>query len=133
MAQLLWNDEFSVGVQELDRQHQRLLGFINTLNRTDKISAEELHSLIYEMSTYAREHLDYEESLLEEYGYPDTLSHSKSHDVFMDSLSEYSLEMIEDYEGLLAELKLFLTDWWQHHVLEEDMKFKSFFEEKGVK
>ena len=133
MESLVWSEEYSVGVHSLDEQHKRLIGFINTLNKSDGVSSEELHGILNDMATYAREHLDYEEKLLNENGYPEKEKHSKLHNEFMDALSEYSLEVIEDNAAVMSELRLFLEDWWQHHILEEDMKYKAFFEEIGIK
>lgn len=36
-------------------------------------------------------------------------------------------------DSVLAELLEFLRDWWIHHILEEDMQYRSFFVERGVK
>jgi len=131
---IIWTDEYSVGVQELDKQHQRLIGSINALS--DLVNNDEIVTLESEpynvLIWFAREHLHYEEFLLKKHSYPLTVQHKKQHEFYLDGLDALT-EPIKKTGGVPAKVCYdFACDWLIQHILVEDMKYKPFFEEKGV-
>ncbi|KHF25181.1 hypothetical protein JV46_05680 [Solemya velum gill symbiont] len=48
-------------------------------------------------------------------------------------MEHFSKDVVSGNKYKLSPLILeFLVDWWTNHILEEDMKFKPFFQEKGI-
>ena len=135
MKKINWSDEYSVGVSELDKQHKQIISAINELNENLDLSSrsERLHNILGRIIIYAQNHLNYEENLLRENGYPDLESHSKKHKDYTKTVSDFAVEILEYREELPIKLLEFLNQWWVNHILKEDMKYKSFFEEKGIK
>jgi hemerythrin len=43
------------------------------------------------------------------------------------------LKAVEKNRNVPEELLSYLGEWWMGHILNEDMKYKSHFEEKGVR
>ena len=133
---LQWSERFSVGIKELDYQHQKLINLLNrliTVSGTASIHSEIIRSILDEMSTYAHVHFKTEETLMETYGFPEMWEHKKRHLDFqvktMDVYEETKRSAEENAEDLLN----FLTNWWTHHILEEDMAYKDFFIDKGLR
>lgn len=135
MEKIVWKDEFSVGVRELDLQHQKIIKVINSLIDKPRIFAKSqtTSSALAELTNYVSEHFLLEEKLLEENGYQNLLEHSKRHTAYSKKIAEFCLGSLNKKSEVPSELLNFLTQWWTDHILHEDMKYKSFFEEKGIK
>ena len=135
MKKIVWEDEFSVGVEELDRQHKQIIEVINSLIDKPRIffRSQNVSSALVDLTNYVSEHFLLEEQLLQENGYPTLLEHSKKHTLYSARVAEFCKESLAGKSEVPEELMDFLADWWTNHILHEDMKYKAFFEEKGVK
>jgi len=114
MKAIIWSDEYSVGVQKLDEQHKKIINFINELLKHPDIStpSETLHNILDEMCKYAKEHLDYEESLLKEINYPELDDHQKSHEQSIDVMADYTIDTTLGDSAIPDKLLTFLNEWW---------------------
>ncbi len=135
MKKIVWKDEFSVGVETLDRQHKQIIEVINSLIDKPRIffRSQNVSSALMDLTNYVSEHFLLEERLLQENGYPTLLEHSKKHTLYSKRIADFCKESLDGKSEVPDELMAFLTDWWTNHILHEDMKYKAFFEEKGVK
>jgi hemerythrin-like metal-binding protein len=73
MEPVQWTEKFSVGVRELDQQHQQLIKLLNRLISTQgtiSVHSETISEILMEMTRYAQTHFKTEERLMETYGYP---------------------------------------------------------------
>ncbi|MGA2071741.1 MAG: hemerythrin domain-containing protein, partial [Sedimentisphaerales bacterium] len=72
MEKICWKDEYSVGVEKIDHQHQHLFEIINKLIERPVSSDDSglVSDILSEMVNYAREHFSTEEMLMRQYGYP---------------------------------------------------------------
>jgi hemerythrin-like metal-binding protein len=132
MEKVFWRDEYSVGVEQFDRQHKHLFEIINKLN-TQSGSPRRLElvsTTLEEMFDYAKEHFSAEESLMQQYAYPDIEPHKKQHAYFLKTASELAAYPAEKKEDSLDEITEFLNVWWVIHILKWDMKYKDFFKAK---
>jgi len=70
---IVWNAEFSVGVKEMDDQHQRIIRTFNKLvdNVQAHVGSEVISEVLSEMVGYASDHFKREEQLLEDHKHPD--------------------------------------------------------------
>ena len=77
MEQIIWTEEFSVGVKRLDEQHKRLIAMINRLMGAPraKTRSERISDLLSDMTKYAQEHFQTEEDLMRQYDYPHLYKH----------------------------------------------------------
>ncbi len=135
MNKIEWKDEYSVGVDELDEQHKKIIAMINLLNenQSEKSQVEVVRNVLIEMMKYSKYHLDYEEGLLAQNDYPDYKNHKNSHLDYMMAYSSLSIEIMKHEKDQVPKNLLdFLNNWWTHHILVEDMKYKPFFQEKGI-
>ena len=84
------------------------------------------------MINYAVEHFKIEENLLKQHGYPDFLAHKQEHIEYLQKVSCLCEKEALYKSTVPDELLDYLIDWWTNHILNTDMKYKSFFAEKGV-
>lgn len=127
MDMITWNESFSVGVAELDSQHQRLADLINLLHAQAQEPADNklLEKAISKLTVYAFTHFGDEEKLLARCGYPDLEAHIAEHEEFGQTLMRFSRDAAV---GMLDRPKLFrfLKEWWAHHILDVDRQYKPF-------
>lgn len=130
-----WSASYSVGVKEIDAQHQIWIGLINKLH--DAMSKGEgkqvLSDILKEVVAYTKTHLSYEESLFEKYGYPDRNAHKAVHQNFTNQVLDFQKKFDEKNSLLTIDVMNFLKTWLIDHITNTDKKYSEFFNSKGVK
>ncbi len=134
MEKIVWTDEFSVGIKEIDEQHKKLVDLINTLIEADDLSvtSDIIAETLSELTQYVSYHFTTEERYMKEIDYPDFENHKQEHIKFKKQTVNFLLETMEMKDEVPLEILSFLKDWLVHHILETDMKYKPYFEEKGI-
>jgi hemerythrin len=135
MALLDWKKEYSVEVQQIDKEHQNLFGMLNELHdamksgKGSQVAPEVLRRLV----AYTREHFAYEESLMIRAKYPDFDKHKAEH----DRLTGEVTKTVQDFEAgkVMLSMKLldFLKGWLQNHILTVDKKYTSYMQSAGIR
>ncbi len=134
MSLMVWNDNFSVNIKEIDRQHKCLIDLINDVYRgmmADKGKEAVGHSLEV-LVEYTQNHFGYEESLFKKHGYPETQEHLEKHKKLVDQVVEFHKKFTQGESHLDNDLLIFLKDWLTHHILGTDKKYTEFLNECGV-
>ena len=134
MEPIVWTDEFSVGVAQLDAQHQRLVKMINQLSAAGETStgSEAVSDSLTEMTQYAQTHFAVEEQMLRDNGYPDLERHMAEHLAFQERTSEFLTATMLSVTHVPESLLLYLRGWLVNHILTSDMAYKSFFRNLGL-
>ncbi len=130
-----WTTEFSVGVKELDLQHQKLFAFLNRLimaKTTSIIHSEVVKDILDDMVEYSKTHFTSEERLMEAHHFPLLEEHKQHHRDFENQTAQFRAQMEENIEETASHVLEYLYSWWTLHILEEDMAYKDFFNEKGI-
>lgn len=135
MEDIVWTEDFSVGVDLLDEQHQRILSLINKIigYSTQDIKEEVILDALNTMKSYADEHFRTEEWYLLDHSYPDYEAHAEQHKAYIKKTFSLFSENILGSDATPQKLKEYLLDWWKDHILVCDMKYKRFFEENALK
>ncbi|MCX6121099.1 MAG: hemerythrin family protein [Ignavibacteriales bacterium] len=117
-----WQDEYSVGVKELDAQHQNLLNIINTLliGQQDEYNAIKMSEMISSLIHHAYVHFATEERYLAQSNFPDIKTHVLEHVGFIMKTLELSLKVKEGTNDNRLELLRYLKGWYSSHVLGSD-------------
>ncbi|KAB2897685.1 MAG: bacteriohemerythrin [Burkholderiaceae bacterium] len=120
MALLVWVPELDTGIDEIDRQHRRIVDYINKLYelRTSH-DRDGLGEVIGEMVDYTVSHFVFEESLMESAGYLFSGPHKKVHELFTRRVAEMQ-SRFEAGEDVTAELHGMLSRWLFNHIRNED-------------
>jgi hemerythrin len=129
MEKVSWKEEYSVGVEKIDHQHQHLFEIINKLIERPVSSDDSdlVSDILTEMINYAREHFSTEEMLMRQYGYPAIEPHEKEHDYFIKTTAELTIGFMGNRNTTGDEITEFLIIWLTQHILKTDMKYKDFF------
>jgi len=132
MEKLFWKDQYCVGIEKIDHQHQHLFEITNKLIERPVCSRDcELASdILKEMINYAREHFTDEEVLIREYDYPELETHKRQHDYFINTTAELAINFMNNSNTTAGEIAEFLILWLSTHILKSDMKYKAFFKSK---
>jgi hemerythrin len=135
MDKISWDASFSVGVEKLDEQHQRIIGMINLMLSDPEaaVDSETTSEALTRMTQYANEHFKVEEQLMEDHEYPDLAAHKLEHKAFRKSTAMLCVDTMQKYADVPDDILKYLKDWWTRHILITDMKYRSFFNERGVK
>ncbi len=134
MTKLVWQDEYSVGVKELDYQHEELLDLINRLY--DESPKKDLDSCFWnlnKMVKYAELHFSTEEKLMETYGYEGLEMQRGEHDSFTMKVFELNAKLEQTKGDIYADLIDYLKEWYVSHILGTDKGYIELFKEKGLK
>ena len=123
-----WQDEYSVGVKELDEQHQHLLNIINTLlkEQRDEYNAVKLSEAISSLIHYAYVHFATEERYLAQTQFPDLKKHILEHVDFIMKTLELSFKVKKGSKDNRLELLRYLKSWFSSHVLGVDRLYIPF-------
>ncbi len=131
---LVWKDEYSVGIKEIDNQHQVLFEIINqlieTINTTP--SAEEVTKIIDNILKYKIAHFATEEKYFHQFNFEGTAEHEAAHRLFDQSVSKLREDYRDDVVGLAFALVDFLEDWLIGHLMGADKKYTQCFHDHGM-
>ncbi|MCE9571361.1 MAG: bacteriohemerythrin, partial [Rhodocyclales bacterium] len=129
MAQLLsWTPDLSVGIDIIDKQHMRIVDYINQLHeariRQDK---EAIAQVIEELVDYTLSHFSFEESMMEEAHYRFVAPHKRVHELFVRRVSEYQqrFKLGENVEIVAGDMQNTLVTWLMNHIKREDMDYSA--------
>jgi hemerythrin-like metal-binding protein len=134
MAFIGWDSAFSVGVKRFDEEHQKLFGYVNKLHigLVSSDSLSEMGKLLDGLIEYTVNHFAHEEQLMTENGYPDLAAHKTEHGELVKKVSEFKSRYEQGKASFSLELMSFLKDWLLYHIRGTDMKYKSYFNAKGI-
>jgi hemerythrin-like metal-binding protein len=126
MAELKWDDSYSVGIEQFDADHKRLIETINRVARAEE-AGRPVQWVLQELDDYARNHFQAEEDRMASAGYPGLEEHHKEHAAFHEWLETlkvtYSMEPEAQFH-LAKTVNEFLNKWLGEHILKMDMKYK---------
>jgi hemerythrin len=128
MAHIEWSNELSVGVEVIDKQHQRIIEYVNKLhdNLHDKVA---LADVLEDTIEYTESHFGFEEAMMEEAGYPYIHAHKRIHDLFIRRVARYK-ERFDAGEDVAEELHDTLVRWLVTHIKSEDANYGPSLQEK---
>ncbi|MFK5892091.1 MAG: bacteriohemerythrin [Pseudomonadota bacterium] len=135
MALIIWTNELSVGIKSIDEQHKNLINMINALNDAlaDGSANEIIHEIFDGLAVYTITHMNYEEKLLDQYGYTQSAKHTTEHEILKERVAELQKKMDDGDFMIAIEVLSFLKDWLTEHILKTDMAYSEFLISKGVK
>jgi hemerythrin-like metal-binding protein len=125
---LVWGKILSVGVDEIDEDHRKLLGIFNILNRavTQGESPEYLAATLEELINCTVWHFSHEERLMLKYRYPETEQHKAVHRDLIQSAKELQQKLLQADGPMADEHIEFLERWLTEHILTADLRLGSY-------
>ncbi|GAB4340071.1 MAG: hemerythrin family protein [Calditrichia bacterium] len=128
-----WKEKYSVGIEQIDRQHQGLIELLNKLHEQiqNKDKSFQPETAIKKLKKYILLHFGTEEKYFDLYNYPRKLEHKEEHRQFAQKVSE--LEERIKVAGAVVTLEMlnWLSQWYRQHVTGSDHQYAQYFKEKG--
>lgn len=129
MDTIQWNDEFSVGNEEIDAQHKKwfeiynnahdkMLGIIKSNKKTLGTDA------LKEVIEYTKYHFSFEENYMSKIQFPGLNEHRNLHNEFIQKIDKIVLDINLGRFILTSEIIKMIENWLVDHILNEDQKFK---------
>ncbi len=134
MALIDWSDEMSVGVKEIDAQHQKLVKLINELNEamSEGKSKQVLGDILDELIEYTDTHFSTEENYMSEFDFDGLEEHKRAHAGFVKKVTDFQSKFEEGKLLLSVKVMNFLKDWLTDHIAGMDQKYSECFLEHGL-
>ncbi|WPM31843.1 bacteriohemerythrin [Hydrogenobacter sp. T-2] len=127
-------EDLKTGVEEMDKDHQMLVDYLNEVYTLLKEGKKEQAIRIFkeELLHYVNWHLTREEKFMEAIGYPEFERHKKAHDMFkkviLDLLPKVGSGDVEAFRESLA----LSWGWLAGHIGKVDKKYGEYAREKGL-
>jgi hemerythrin-like metal-binding protein len=125
----MWKEEYRLGVETIDNQHQQLFAMVDNLLQVIDDSEhgdykKECADAIGFLYDYTVKHFQFEEGYQASIGYADIDAHKLQHKRFVMTVDNFAKRMVEsDYD--MRVVKAFsgsLVAWLNYHVAETDQK-----------
>ena len=134
MALITWTNDLSVGITEIDRQHQHLIQLINDLHEAMKTGKgkDVLGETLKSLSEYTVFHFGTEEQMFQKTGYPGTQAHLAEHKSFTREVLDFKARCDAGQAVVTIDLMQFLRNWLTDHIKGVDKRYTAFFHSKGI-
>ena len=120
-----WKNKYSVGVPKFDTDHMIILDLINTHLSTE-INLDTVQFLLDQLNEYTTGHYILEEEHMDRIGFPKLADHQRKHIEMKGHLDFIRNQVAAGNTDTIEITVTFLNDWWNNHILTEDMAYKQF-------
>ncbi len=130
---LAWDPIYSIGVDAIDQQHQRLFDISNRFYDAWRRHAgrDALRRIFDELLEYTGYHFAEEERLMQELSYPALAKHRRSHEELVDLVGKYRAQLESGMQGVETQALEFIKIWLNIHVLEDDRDIGDYLRAKA--
>lgn len=131
---LEWDESLSVGIPEIDADHQRFIRLVNELNQAiiARLGMEEIGKCMHSILEDVASHFAHEEAKFKQWGYPGAAEHAQKHAQIILAMNEIQGRFergCTEYE--LIEVGLTVKAALIDHLLAEDMKYRDWYRSKN--
>lgn len=135
MGFLDWQDSYSLGINEIDNQHKKLVSLIAKLY--DAMSQAKANDVVgpilTELVMYTKTHFTTEEKYFAQFAYADAANHKLEHEKFVLKVKDFKDKFDSGKVGVSIQLMNFLKDWLLNHILKSDKKYVDCFQKNGLR
>ncbi len=127
MKDLIWSKILSVGIDEIDEDHRKLIQIFNILNHAvaEGDSPEYLAATLEELINCTVWHFSHEERLMLKYRYGETEQHKAEHRELIQTAKELQQGILQAGRPMVGEQVEFLERWLTEHILTADGRLGS--------
>jgi hemerythrin len=125
---LVWGSILSVGVDEIDEDHRKLVNIFNILNHavTEGESPDYLAAVLEELINCTVWHFSHEDRLMLKYDYEGLEEHRAVHQELIKSAKELQQKVLQADKPMVDEDIVYLERWLTEHILTEDLRLGSY-------
>lgn len=131
MKDIVWGEILSVGVDEIDDDHRKLVDTFNVLSHavTEGESADYVTKVLEELINCTVWHFSHEERLMLKYGYPELDDHRDQHRELISSARNLQREVLQGDTSITEQHIEFLERWLTEHIFTADMRLGGYLYE----
>lgn len=123
MAHIQWTEDLNTDIQVIDSQHLRIVEYINALDDIkESHDRDEVGRVLNELVDYTLSHFAFEESLMEDAGYPFINGHKMVHELFVKRVGDFQ-QRFKMGEDIAEELLTVLRSWLINHIKSDDSDY----------
>lgn len=117
-----------LGIAELDVDHLRLAGLIDTLRQLDDAgtTCDQVVPVLQELADHTRQHFAREQEWMVRDNYPQVTEHEEQHRALLDVIDTIVGEYIAGRIQLDSRLLTDLWEWLNHHVRTADEEYADY-------
>lgn len=126
LKEVKWNDRFNLGVDVIDRAHQRLFSIVGRMLALNEDSAKQRHACregIKYFKSYTLKHFAEEEAYMQSINYPGYAVHKSLHENLRTQTLPALEAELEDRDYCIESVQHFLgicVGWLNGHIMIED-------------
>lgn len=127
MKDIVWSRILSVGVDEIDEDHRKLVTIFNILNHAvaDRDSPAYLAAVLEELINCTVWHFSHEERLMLKHGYQEAAEHKAEHQELIATAKDLQQRILQARNAVADDDIVFLERWLTEHILTADMRLGS--------
>jgi hemerythrin len=126
------SEDAGLGVQEIDTEHDLLLGVVRALERAvDAAPRAQVEALLQQLSELGRVHFATEEILMRLHSYPDFAGHQLEHARLVDQIEQVRAEFAKGHVQPTRPFASALHHWFAEHIRSHDVALARFVREAG--
>ena len=124
MKYLKWSDQYSVGVDSVDYEHQNLMDMINMIyaELEDQRDIAEIEKTVSDVHAEISAHFALEERLMRNAGYEEYEAHKNDHEELLDQIRNMMDAIADNPDSGLDKLSEQLSDWFSGHFATFDAR-----------
>jgi hemerythrin-like metal-binding protein len=119
----------------IDEEHKKFIDIINKATYVQQYddSPRAISEVLVEMTAYALEHFNTEETYMINFKYYDYKSHKDEHNNFSKIISNYCIKLMDGEFEIIDEILEYLKQWLVNHIQVTDKKYVVCFNGNGLK
>lgn len=128
MKDIVWSKILSVGIDEIDEDHRKLVNLFNMLNHavTEGESPDYLAAILDELIKCTAWHFSHEERLMLKHRYGAIDEHKAEHQDLIDTAKALQRQIPRADKAAAEENIVALERWLTEHIFTADMRLGSF-------
>ena len=120
-------EDVGVGVDEIDSEHDLLLGVIRALEKAVAAGSQpEVETLLTQLAEYTRVHFATEEIMMRLYGFPGFAEHQLEHAHLVEQVEQVRGELARGNVRPSRPFSSALRHWFTEHVRTQDVALARF-------
>jgi len=132
MGFMKWNDSYKIGVDAMDKQHQKWLSILNDFydNMDDKKITDNMIKMLDEAIRYTLFHFKEEEAYMTRIGYPKLVDQKKKHAEIAGKLKGYKDQLSSGKTVMSVAVTSEMKKWFNEHITNDDKAYGQYAAKK---
>jgi hemerythrin-like metal-binding protein len=132
---IIWNEKWSIGIEEIDSQHKKLFELLNSYyknlvdSKTTGVTNDVIKDTINHLVDYTTYHFVEEEKLMNSIQGVDFSEHFAEHQDFCSKIATFKVKMFLG-NNVSFELFNFIKNWLINHILASDQQISKVLQRK---